>query len=366
MKDKKINNPLILVTPMDWGLGHATRCIPIITSLLSQNCSVIIAASGPGGILLQKEFPGLLCLEPKGYDIRYSRKKSWLLLTLFAQVPKLISTIYSENRWLKKIVKQYSINAVISDNRMGMFHQSIPCIYLTHQLKIKTGSRFTDWITQKIHYWFINKFSECWVPDVSIGNDLAGELSHPAGMPHIPVKYMGPLSRFKNYPAEKKYDVAFVLSGPEPQRTIFENLILKDIGSFNKRAVLVRGILNPDSVKEAGSSLLEIHNDLSQENLNRVILESEYFIGRSGYSTIMDLVKLHKKALLVPTPWQTEQEYLAEYLSERKIFCSVVQEDFFLPAALEALNEFSFSIPAVKENDFELVLEDFLTSLSRN
>ncbi|HMU08571.1 MAG TPA: glycosyltransferase [Ferruginibacter sp.] len=366
MKDKKINNPVILVAPMDWGLGHTTRCIPIITSLLARNCSVIIAASGPGRILLQKEFPGLLCLDLRGYDIHYSRKRSRLPFTLFAQFPKLISTIYTEHRWLKKIVTQYSIAAVISDNRMGMFHRSIPCIYLTHQLNIKTGNRFTERIAQKTHYWFINKFSQCWVPDTPDENNLAGELSHPVNMPHVPVKYMGPLSRFKNYSTEKKYDVAFILSGPEPQRTIFEELILKELSGYGIRAVLVRGITDPVITKETDSPYLKIHNSLGQEQLNRIILESECVIGRCGYSTIMDLVKLHKKALLVPTPGQTEQEYLAEYLSGKKIFCSAVQEDFSLPEALKALDGFSFSLPAVKQNNFESVLEDFLKSLSRN
>lgn len=366
MKDKKINRPVILVAPMDWGLGHATRCIPIITCLLAQNCSVIIAASGPGRILLQSEFPNLLCLDPGGYNIRYSRKRSWLPFTLFIQFPKLISTVFTEHRWLKRTVKQYSVDAVISDNRMGMFHRNIPCIYLTHQLKIKTGNRFTEQIAQKTHFWFINKFSQCWVPDVSDGNNLAGELSHPSTMPEVPVKYIGPLSRFINYPVKKKYDVAFILSGPEPQRTIFEELILKDISGCNKKAILVRGITDTVALKETGSSFLELHNNLGQEELNRVILESECVIGRCGYSTIMDLLKLQKKALLVPTPGQTEQEYLAEYLSERKIFCTVAQESFLLPVALKILDGFSFSNAVVEQTILERVLDPFLRSLNRN
>lgn len=366
MKDKKINKPVILVAPMDWGLGHATRCIPVITTLQAQNCSVIIAACGPGRILLQKEFPGLLCLDLRGYNIHYSRKRSWLPLTLFAQFPKLISTIYTEHRWLKRTVKQYAVDAVISDNRMGMFNRSIPCIYLTHQLRIKTGNRFTERIVQKIHYWFISKFTECWVPDVSDESNLAGELSHPVTMPSIPVKYIGPLSRFKKYPAEKKYDIAFILSGPEPQRSIFEELILKDIGGCNKKAILVRGITDPVSLNEPGPSFLEIHNSLGREELNRVVLESDFIIGRSGYSTVMDMEALQKKALLVPTPGQTEQEYLAEYLSAKKMFCTASQEDFSLPAALKLLDGFSFRNAVTGQSILENVLEEFLKSLSKN
>ena len=150
--------PRVLVAPLDWGLGHATRCIPIILTLIEQGCEVIIAADGPVKNLLQKEFAQVEFLPLRGYDIAYSRKKSWFGIKILSQFPKIFLRIRAENKWLKKAVGQYKIDAVISDNRPGLSHPAIPCIYITHQLLIKTGYRFTEWIAQKIHYHFINKY----------------------------------------------------------------------------------------------------------------------------------------------------------------------------------------------------------------
>ena len=180
------HKPRILIAPLDWGLGHATRCIPIIAALIQQNCTVIVAAEGKLRTLLQKEFPDVQFIELRGYRVQYSRYRFWMPVKLLLQLPKILYRIYAENRWLKKAVKEHSIHAVISDNRMGLFHKTIPCIYITHQLTIKTGNRFTESIAQKIHYHYINKFSACWVPDAEGSLNLAGALSHPAKLPKVP------------------------------------------------------------------------------------------------------------------------------------------------------------------------------------
>lgn len=366
MKDKKINSPVILVAPMDWGLGHATRCIPVITKLLAYKCDVIIAASGNGRLLLQKEFPGLLCLDLRGYNIRYAQKRKAFSFALLAQFPKITSVIYTEHKWLKKVVKKYSIDMIISDNRMGMFHAAVPSVYITHQLQIKTGNRLTEWFAKKIHYWFINKFNECWVPDNLGKINLAGDLSHPALLPGVPVKYIGPLSRFEKYPVERKYDVAFILSGPEPQRTVFEDLVLKDIEHFDGSILLVRGLPESIPLKTYNNASLEIHDYLGAEDLNRAILQSGLIISRCGYSTVMDLVKLQKKAVLVPTPGQTEQEYLAEYLSQGKLFCCIKQESFSFPGVLKTAEAFSFNEAVFAKEDYGAVLKEFLTCIRRD
>ena len=163
--------PRILVAPLDWGLGHATRCIPIITELIAKDCEVLIGARGEAKALLEQEFPQLLFLSSTGYRMKYSRKRRWLTLKIFLQFPKIIAGIYNEHKWLKKIIKEQAIDAVISDNRFGMYNSAVYCIYITHQLTIKTGNRFTQWFAQKIHYHFINKYRECWIPD------MAGEIN---------------------------------------------------------------------------------------------------------------------------------------------------------------------------------------------
>ncbi len=348
------------MAPLEWGLGHATRCIPLITELTAQNCEVFIAAEGDTYSLLKQEFPGLTFLSLKGYRMKYSRKKYFLPWKLLAQVPKIVFTIYKENQWLKKIVKDHKIDAVISDNRFGMYHSRIRSVYITHQLLIKTGNAFTENIAKKIHSYFINKYNECWVPDFK-ENGLAGKLSHPKKLPDQ-LKYIGALSRFKLSKVEKKYDLLITISGPEPQRTIFEDQILKDLKSYSGKVLFIRGMPDGNTLK-LENRLLEIKNHLSAIKLNEAMLQSDIIVSRCGYTTIMDLVKLQKKAILIPTPGQTEQEYLAKFLMENQIFYTISQKDFVLQNALKEANLFPFSIPAHNMEQYKNIINQFVQSL---
>src|SRR6476469_10030115 len=211
----------VLVAPLDWGLGHATRVIPIIRLLYERNCTIIIAAKGRTRELLEQEFPELQFLELEGYGIQYSRK-GWLLpLKIAAQVPHIISVIKKEHQWLQRAVTDHSIDAVITDNRYGLYHHIIPSVFITHQLRIRTGlGSIMDRFIQQLNYQQINKFGTCWVPDHESGFSLAGELSHPAIFPSIPVKYIGPLSRFTGLVKIEEKHLVVILSGPEPLRTL--------------------------------------------------------------------------------------------------------------------------------------------------
>ena len=363
MKGEIFNNlgdkPCVLVAPLDWGLGHATRCVPIVFKLLQENCKVIIAAEGACKYLLEQEFPDLIFLDLAGYRVKYSRNKFRMPVKLLIQFPKIIYRIYSEHRWLKKMVKQHAIDIVISDNRFGMYHKNVPSVYITHQLKIKTGNRFTEWVAQKIHYRFINKFTACWVPDTEEKFNLAGELSHPHVMPAIPVKYIGPLSRFEKIETENKYDLAIILSGPEPQRTVFEEMILMDLKKYSGKTLLVRGLPANTTLLQTVSSSLEIQNHLPAPELNLILLQSKIIISRCGYSSVMDLIKLQKKAVLVPTPGQTEQEYLANHLMKQKLFFCADQDNFSLPEVLKKASGFEYKT-TFWLNDYEKTVEDFI------
>ena len=369
MKEKNFNSShnkiRILVAPLDWGLGHATSCIPIISKLLQQNCDVIVASDATGKFLLQKEYPNLIFVDLKGYRIQYSSSKLTMPFKMLAQFPKLIYRVYAERRWLNKAITHYNIDAVISDNRLGLSSKKIMSIYITHQLLIKTGNSFTEKIAQILHYYFINKYNACWVPDGAGEINLAGDLSHPKLLPAVPVKYLGPLSRFKKIDVDIKYDVCILLSGPEPQRTIFEKIILEDLKTFTGKAFLIRGL--PDDVTEIETGLknVEIKNHLSAEDLNNLIQQSKLIISRSGYTTIMDLAKLQQKALLVPTPGQTEQEYLADYLEQRQLFCSLQQNEFSIENALEKVNAFEFKNAELLQNNYETVIEEFIAQLQK-
>ena len=360
------NKPRVLVAPLDWGLGHATRCIPVISKLLEQHCEVIIAAETAGKVLLQKEFPDLFFIDLKGYRMQYSKNKSWLPVNLLLQFPKLIYSIYAERRWLKVVIEQYKIDAVISDNRMGLSRSKVYCVYITHQLQIKTGNRFTEWVAQKIHYHFINKYNACWVPDDAGDINLAGELSHPSVLPTTPIVYLGPFSRFKKNEAEIKYNLCIILSGPEPQRSIFEKLIVDDLEKVNGNVLLVRGRPGGQLVNESLNGFVEIKNHLASDELNLVLQQSKIIICRSGYSSVMDLVKIQKQAILVPTPGQTEQEYLARYLQEQGLFLCIEQKYFSLQDALQKIKFCAFTDSQIPQNSYEKVIQDFVRLLSKD
>ena len=376
MNLKKINTPykkpVVLIAPLDWGLGHATRCIPLINQFLAKGCDVIVAAEKATAALLKHEFQQLKIIPLHGYRVSYSKNNRWLPLKLFSQVPSILLSIYKEHAWLKKVVKKHAIDAVISDNRFGLYHAAVPCIYITHQLLIKTVNPFTENIISKIHRLFIKKYTACWIPDFEGGDNIAGALSHPLQLP-ANVIYLGGLSRFKKRgEVEKKYDLLVLISGPEPQRAIFENYLLSELKYFNGTVLLVRGLpATPESDENASVSKnrnarLFIKNHLSSNELNIAIQQADLLISRSGYTTVMDLMKLGKKAILVPTPGQTEQEYLAGHLMKQHFFYTAPQENFSLRDALNKADKFPFAFPGFNMEQYKKVIDKFVTSLSYN
>ena len=354
----------ILLAPLDWGLGHATRCIPIIKMLQELSCTVIIAAEGPTQQILSQAFPSITCLPLQGYHIEYSRKKSRFAFKILIQIPKIMGVIYKEHRWLKKVVKKYAVDAIISDNRFGFYHHSVPSVYITHQLAIQTGNSITDKLAQIIHFHFIKKYTQCWVPDFEGKENLAGNLSHPKVVPSN-TNYIGCLSRFQSTPFVKKmYDVVIVISGPEPQRTIFENLLLNQLIHFTGKILLVRGLPGSKVVTPSVNiNNLEVHAHLSAHQLNLVIQQAQMVICRSGYTTVMDLIKLQQKAIMVPTPGQVEQEYLATYLFEKEIYYSISQHEFFLQTALDAAANFPYHFPIFNMEQYEIKITQFVSNL---
>lgn len=363
---KEQGKPRILVAPLDWGLGHATRCIPLIRELLNQDCDVILAGEGAQESLLRMEFPKLPILTLPGYRIRYARTAGGLLRNILFQTPGILRTINSENKWLKEAIREHSIDAVIADNRYGLYNDAIPCIFITHQLSIKTTfGNWADRMLQKRNYRYINRFAGCWVPDAADRNNLAGELSHPLKKPGVPLHYMGILSRFiSTIHAPVEGHLLVLLSGPEPQRSILENKIVREIAHYHGTATIIRG-LPVDASIIPSTNMIRFYNHLPASELNKEILEAEYVIGRCGYSTVMDLVTLKKKSILIPTPGQTEQEYLAKYLSQRHIACCIRQKDFSLEKGLKIAREFGYNIPSPESNsNLKELISAFISQLS--
>jgi UDP:flavonoid glycosyltransferase YjiC (YdhE family) len=368
----KINNPSakklkILVAPLDWGLGHATRCIPIIKELLKNRCEVWIAASGDQKTLLEEEFPLASFIEIPGYKIKYGKNRTSTLLLLIFAIPKILIRIKQEKAWLAAFQARENPDAVISDNRYGLHGPGLFSIFITHQLCIRTSfGRFADSFLQRINYRLISRFNRCWVPDGENEQSLAGDLSHPDKLPKIPVSYIGHLSRMEPIiePINVPYscDLLILLSGPEPQRTLFEQLILAQLPACSGNAILVRG-LPREKIHPVVPGHVKIYGHLPARELNTVIAGAGIVISRAGYSTIMDLMKLGKKAILVPTPGQTEQEYLGKYLSAKKIAVSMDQAGFVLADALEKVRGFPFKSSRIADGPSHEFLEKAISIL---
>ncbi|MDP1677446.1 MAG: glycosyltransferase [Bacteroidota bacterium] len=348
MKKKRI-----LIAPLDWGLGHATRCIPIIHELIAKNTEVIIAADNRPAELLKKEFPDLQHIRFPGYTLNYpvNGNMAW---AMFRQLHTLFLGISAEHKYLKKIIKEHSIDAVISDNRWGVYSKTIPSIYIVHQLRIllshsiQWGQRIVDFENRQL----IKNFSEIWIPDFDNDQNLSGELSHSSRMPKNSF-FIGPVSRLVKLDGiRKEIDVLVILSGPEPQRTIFEEMITYQLKETQLRSLIVKG--TPEkNFKLKLTDTITIVSSLTSSELSQAISSTQIVISRPGYSTVMDLSFLGANAIFIPTPQQTEQEYLSKRLKEQRICYSETQSGFSLSRALEQSN--SYSGFSQLQNDYSIL-----------
>ncbi len=249
--------------------------------------------------------------------------------------PKILLGTIKEHILLKKIITNYDIDIVISDNRYGLWSKKKYSIFITHQIMIKMSKRlqFIEYPVFLLNKFFISKYDEVWIPDYKGSNNISGDLSHKYTA-HKNTKFIGILSRFdyfvnkKTETPKKTYDIVAIISGPEPQKTIFFDLIYKKLMQTNKKVLIIAG--KPGKKSFVKKKNIEIVNHLTTKEMFFVLKSSELIISRAGYSTIMDLLVLNKKALLVPTPGQTEQEYLSEHLNNNKLFDFIKQEQLII------------------------------------
>jgi uncharacterized protein (TIGR00661 family) len=352
----------VLIAPLDWGLGHATRCIPLINCLLSLNCEVSIAASPASRALLQAEFPALQFYDLNSYNIIYSRKKRWMPFKILSQTPKILRAVSREHEWLQNLLVTRHFDAIISDNRYGFYSEKTISVFITHQLQVRTSLNLAKNFMRKQTYKRINKFNECWVPDFEGNLNIAGELSHPQTLPKIPVKYIGMLSRFKpKAHANKLYKYLIIISGPEPQRTIFEEKIFAFAKSSQEKILIVRGKPEEKNLIEENSNCT-ICNHLTTQELEDAFNASDLIISRCGYTSVMEILALRKKSILIPTPGQTEQEYLAKHLMKQNWCYTFSQNEDFSSHFLRAEN-FKFNLPNIDTRHYETMLKSFISAL---
>lgn len=347
----------ILIAPLDWGLGHATRCIPLIRHILALGHVPVIAADGRPLALLRDEFPALEFISFKGYEISYPEGQG-MVWKMGVAAPRIIRRIAEEHKELQGMIDHYRLNGVISDNRFGLYSNKVPCAYITHQVMIKAP--FLEGYLHRLHKGYMDRYHEVWVPDHR-DNGLSGDLGHKYPLPTAG-RFIGPLSRFVAGDTVPSRDILVLISGPEPQRTRFERMVLDQLERFEGTAMAVLGTpevkgYRTDSI---GHTIVP---HLPAAALEQAIRESRLIISRSGYSTIMDLSVLGKKAAFVPTPGQTEQEYLGTLFHQRKQHLLMPQRQFDLHRAWADSKDFTGFAPR-ESHAYEEHVERFVTSLS--
>lgn len=304
----------ILVAPLNWGLGHATRCVPLIQDYIAKGDEVVVVADGYPLEFLKQQFPALRFIEFPSYSVYYSAGKSQVGAMLF-NLPNIITGIIREHFWLNDLLRSEHFDQIISDNRFGMWSQRVHSVYITHQLMVKMPEnlKFLEPLVHQLHKAVIRQYDECWIPDRAENGGLSGDLAHKYPLPRH-AKFIGTLSRFQgmeNSASNSDYELVAVISGVEPQRTIFEDTLIHRYKNRSEKILIVQGLPQAEKKsKQIGGIILVSH--LPDDELAAVLLGAKKIICRSGYSSIMDLDALNclRKTEFVPTPGQTEQEYL--------------------------------------------------------
>ncbi|MFT5818974.1 MAG: hypothetical protein ACI8ZM_000196 [Crocinitomix sp.] len=303
LKLYEIQDKVVLLAALDWGMGHTTRCVSIIRTLIKANNQVVFAGNEQQLSFIKKDFPGIKTETLRGYDMQLDSTKS-TYLQMARQQKTMMKAIKAENNWLKNYINANQVDLVISDNRYGFHHSNVPSIIITHQLNLQlpTLKFITNWIIKRL----IEKYDCCWVPDDE-KRTLTGELSN--AKIKIPVHFIGVLNRFDKIEAAQKYTHLVILSGPEPERTNFLNHckgMAADLG--NKIAFVGAEVDSYDSFINPTTSELSL-----------LIAQSNCVYSRAGYTTIMEMIGLNKEAVLIPTKGQYEQLYLAKHIQSDKI-----------------------------------------------
>ena len=309
----------ILIAPLNWGLGHAARCIPLIRSYLSKGDEVVLGGDGDSLLLLRRTFPDLRVVDLPSLELRYDedpQQRSFY----WRAIPLLIRFTLADRYYLRQVLAREKFDMVISDNRFGLFSRDVHSVYITHQLYpiLPKRLRVFQPFARALHAYIFRRYDEVWVPDYEeVNGCLSGELSH-GGKYDKKAKYIGPMSRFQDVEeidGNKTYKVVAIVSGLEPQRTIFEREIIQRFENQEDQILLVRGKMGtPQTVIQKNA--MTIVPSITDKDMVAVVRGAEKIIARSGYSTIMDLHALGvlEKAELHPTPGQSEQEYLSSLL----------------------------------------------------
>ena len=317
-------------------MGHASRTLPIIEGALDVGWEVDVASTGDALIWLKTRLrnrSGVTFFDKPGAVITYSHK--FTMLKIVAQTPKLLLSISEEKKWTAKHVKSRSITKIFSDNCLGTYDANVPSVLMTHLLKFPVPKLFSP-VAQLLIRRFASRFSEVWVPDLPPGpTSISGPLT--SKTIHQETKFIGILSRLVRPSKDltqtltAPYPLVGIISGPEPHRTTMENALRKWMLNRPEKGIIFAGKPGWSSRKDGDVVTLY---DPSDVEISDAICGSEILICRSGYTSLLDLVALQKRAILIPTPGQMEQEELSAVWTEKFGFASCTQKDlknFMIP-----------------------------------
>ena len=326
-----MKNKTVIYAIIDWGLGHVTRSTPIIRRLIDDGNRVILVSHGKALSMLKEEFPDCIIRHVKDTQIAYP-KFGWIFVfKMVSQVPKMLMGWRHERKQIKVLEKEFEPDLIMSEMRLGIWSKNTPSVLITHQLRfhLPKGLAWAGILGEWFNRIVFKHFNYIFVPDAEGEPNLSGNLSHNSRISRHPkVRYIGCLSSIvpdENSP-EKDIDLLISISGPEPQRTQFEEKILGQLDSISGTGVVTLGTpaIGNNIVKKTNN--VTIYSHLNRKAMNIMMQRAKHIICRSGYSSVMELLALKKSALFVPTPGQTEQEYLAEYYEKEGLFSHCTQD----------------------------------------
>lgn len=322
----------ILFAVHDWGLGHASRSLLLIRALVERGDSItVVSAAGDGMRLLQSEL-GDACRFVSYRDIPkpFSRWPAMFYLRMSLATPWVLARMRSEHRFVEALVAREHYDCVVSDSRFGMWSANIPSYCILHSLRqiIPGRPRWMERLVERGQRDLTKGFTRILIPDIEEQQGLSGELGHDPvidwGVDRL--CYIGPLSGISRTDAPVDIDCFFSISGIEPQRSILEKRVLAALPQLDGRIVVTLGRpAQAGSCRQSGNAT--VHGYLDRKAQGEMLNRARLVMTRSGYTTLMELAELGQRALLVPTPGQSEQEYLARFHHQRGHVWSTTQRN---------------------------------------
>ncbi|MGB5098985.1 MAG: glycosyltransferase [Methanothrix sp.] len=356
----------VFVSPLNWGLGHSTRDIPIIEELLRRGHEVTVGTSGNALALLQRECPQCNFITFKDYPAPYSDSR-FFLPSFIAGIPAMLQAFAAERKRLEQILAENRFDMIISDNRMCVYSSKIPSYFISHQLRYSMPGYLypLELMTIPFNSFFHSKFEGVIVPDIDpqgSSKNLSGKLCRSnLNVTKRRVYYAGIITSTRKMAVAEDLDFLAVVSGPEPQRTKLEEIVMKQVQMLPGEKVVLLGSPQKDSHKKVDGHTT-VHSYVSTEEKAELMNRARFIITRSGYTTMMELAELDKKhGLFTPTPGQTEQEYLSRYYARQKWFLSKSQYKLKLSEDVEKAMQYrGFPEMAKTEENVNRLYENVL------